>query len=275
MLCKDKVIALYCIIDDLLKAIGHREDCRTKVSDAEVITTAFAAMLYFGGHYDNARAFMKMTGLVPRMLDKSRFSRRLHRRAELLQCLFSQFAQYIKDLAGAATYVLDSFPVAVCDNIRISKSKLLKGEQYRGYKATMRRYFYGVKVQVVTLGGIPVEFCLVAGAEADVRALAQLPLHFSEGSELFADAAYTDYRIEDLLQENEGIRLRVDRKSNAKRTDRPWVVYLKNQTRKGIETTFSQIKAKMLRTIHATSTNGFMLKVALFTIAFAFEQYLK
>ena len=100
MLCKDKVIALYCIIDDLLKAIGHREDCRTKVSDAEVITTAFAAMLYFGGHYDNARAFMKMTGLVPRMLDKSRFSRRLHRRAELLQCLFSQFAQYIKDLAG-------------------------------------------------------------------------------------------------------------------------------------------------------------------------------
>lgn len=275
MLCKDKVIALYCVIDDLLQAIGHKEDCRIKVSDAEVLTTAFVAMLYFGGHYDNARAFMKITGMVPRMLDKSRFSRRLHRRAALLECLFSQFAQYLKDIAGAATYVLDSFPVAVCDNIRISKSKLLNGEQYRGYKATMRRYFYGVKVQVVTLAGIPVEFCIVAGAEADVRALHRLPLHLSEGAELFADAAYTDYRIEDLLEQNEGIALRVARKSNAKRKDQPWVAYLKNQVRKGIETTFSQIKARMLRTIHATSTNGFMLKVALFTIAFAFEQYLK
>lgn len=275
MLCKDKVVALYCVIDDLLKAIGHSEDCRVKVSDAEVITTAFVAMLYFGGHYDNARAFMKMTGMVPRMLDKSRFSRRLHRRAELLECLFAQFAQYLKDIAGAASYVLDSFPVAVCDNIRISRSRLLKGEQYRGYKATMRRYFYGVKVQVVTLHGIPVEFCLVAGAEADVRALNQLPLHFSEGSELFADAAYTDYKIEDLLEQNESIALRVARKSNAKRKDMPWIVYLKDQMRKGIETTFSQIKAKMLRTIHATSPNGFMLKVALFTIAFAFEQLVK
>jgi hypothetical protein len=32
--------------------------------------------------------------------------------------------------------------VAVCDNIRILRCRLLKGEGYRGYCASKRRYFY-------------------------------------------------------------------------------------------------------------------------------------
>lgn len=274
MLCENKITALFCLIDDLLKSIGHQEDCRVKVSDSEVITTALIAGLYFSGHYDNARAFVRMTGLMPAMLDKSRFCRRLHRRSELLQALFFQLAQHIKDITGAAAYVLDSFPVAVCDNIRIRRSRLLKGEQWRGKQCSMRRYFYGIKVQVVTLNGIPVEFCLVAGSEADVKALGRLPLQLGPGSRLYCDAAYTNYKAEDLLAEQEGIALKAGRKSNAKRKEWPWEVYLKEQHRKGIETTFSQIKARMPRSVHATSTDGFLLKTALFIMAFAFEQLL-
>jgi hypothetical protein len=274
MLCEDKITALFCLIDDLLKAIGHQEDCRVKVSDSEVITTALIAALYFSGHYDNARAFVSMTALMPSMLDKSRFCRRLHRRAELLETIFCQLVQHIKDITGAATYVLDSFPVAVCDNIRICRSRLLKGEQWRGKQCSMRRYFYGVKVQVVTLNGVPVECCLVAGSEADVRALSRLPLQLGQGSRLYCDAAYTNYKVADLLAEQEGIALKTSRKSHAKRKDQPWEVYLKEQIRKGIETTFSQIKARMPRSIHATSTEGFLLKTALFVRAFAFEQLL-
>ena len=78
MLCEDKIIALYCIVDDILKAVEHKEDKRRKVSDSEVITTALVSALYFGGHQDNARQFMKIAKLVPGMLDKSRFNRRLH-----------------------------------------------------------------------------------------------------------------------------------------------------------------------------------------------------
>jgi hypothetical protein len=37
----NETIAIYAIIDDLLKAIGHDEDCRRQMSDAEIITTAF------------------------------------------------------------------------------------------------------------------------------------------------------------------------------------------------------------------------------------------
>src|SRR5215216_823126 len=90
MLSDTKIIALYCIVDDLLKAIHHTEDCRVKVKDSEVITTAFVSVLYFGGHMDNARMFMKIAGYTPAMLDKTRFCRRLHRLSDLLFTMFQQ-----------------------------------------------------------------------------------------------------------------------------------------------------------------------------------------
>lgn len=119
---------------------------------------------------------MQMQGYVPQMLDKSRFCRRLHRLSDFLLLMFEVLGQQLKDLAGAATYRLDSFPVAACDNIRISRSRILQGEAYRGKHVSMHRYFYGVRVEVLTLNGIPVEFCMVSGREHDSQSLGKLPL---------------------------------------------------------------------------------------------------
>jgi hypothetical protein len=272
MLSDSKIIALYCIIDDMLKGMHHYEDARVKVNDSEVIVTAFVSALYFGGHLDNGRHFMQMKGYIPDMLDKSQFCRRLHRLSDFLLALFYKLGKELKDMAGAATYRLDSFPVQVCDNIRISRSKLLTGEVFRGKAASLRRYFYGVKVQVMTLDGIPVEFCLVPGSEHDSQALGKLPFDVAPESCIYMDAGYTDYLSEDDLFGAEGIHARVQRKSNSKRKDEPYVRFLKEYMRKAIETDFSQIKAKMLRCIHAVTKQGFLLKVALFVIAFAFDK---
>jgi hypothetical protein len=273
MLSEVKIIALYSIVDDLLKGIAHHEPLNRKVFDSEVITTALVAGLYFGGHLDNARGFMKMTGLVPRMLDKSRFSRRLHALTELLCSLFFQVGQHLKEVAGASEYVLDSFPVAVCDNIRINRCKLLKGKQWRGKQVSMRRYFYGVKVQVLTTAsGIPVEFCFVPGSESDVQALKKLPLAVAKESKVYADSAYTDYTIEEDLRNADFIELMVQRKRNSKRKDQPWIRFLKEHMRKGIETTFSMLKALFLRRIHAVTFKGFLLKIMLFILSFTFDK---
>ncbi|QFS50214.1 IS982 family transposase [Nostoc sphaeroides CCNUC1] len=40
----NEIIAIYAITDDLLKAIGHHEDSRREMSDAEIITTALIAI---------------------------------------------------------------------------------------------------------------------------------------------------------------------------------------------------------------------------------------
>jgi hypothetical protein len=273
MLTEDKIIRIYCIVDDILKGIGHQEDSRRKVSDSEIITTALASALYFGGHMDHGRGFMKMTKLVPAMLDKSRFNRRIHQLSELLFSMFDQIGNWLKSISGATEYIIDSFPVAVCDNIRISRCKLVKGKQWRGKQSSMHRYFYGVKVQMmVTAQGIPVEFGFVPGCEADVQALKKLPLAVAAESKIYGDSAYTEYQIEDDLKEAESIELMIQRKSNSLRKDEPWIRFIKEQMRKGIETTFSEIKALFLRKIHAVTFKGFLLKLVMFILAFTLNK---
>lgn len=273
MLTEDKIISIYCIIDDILKGAGHYEDSRRKVSDSEIITTALVSALYFGGHLDNGRNFMKMTRLIPAMLDKSRFNRRLHQLSEMFFSIFYQIGHCLKSAAGASEYIIDSFPVAVCDNIRISRCKLLQGKQWRGKQCSMRRYFYGVKVQVlVTAQGIPVEFCFVPGCESDVQALKKLPLAVAAESKIYGDAAYTDYGIEDDMKEAEFIELMIQRKSNSKRKDEPWIRFIKEQMRKGIETAFSEVKALFLRKIHAVTFKGFLIKLVMFILAFTLNK---
>lgn len=273
MLTSDKITGIFCFIDDLLKTMGHYEDSRRKVSDSEVITTAVVSSLYFGGHQDKARQFMKMAGLVPNMLDKSRFNRRLHAVSDLVYNLFMQVGYYFKYISCEMSYVLDSFPVAVCDNMRISNCKLLKGNHWRGRQSSMRRYFYGVKVQLlVTKDGIPVEFGFVPGSEHDVQSLKKLPLALPPESEVFADSAYTNYQIEDELFENDLISLKVHRKSNSKRKDSASAAFVKEYMRKRVETTISEIKGLFLRKIHAVTFKGWLLKIALFIFAFTINK---
>lgn len=273
MLTEDKIISIYCIVDDVLKGIGHLEDNRRKVVDSEIITTALVSALYFGGHLDNGRGFMKMTGLVPSMLDKSRFNRRLHQVSELVFSLFWQLGDCLKSMAGASDYVIDSFPVPVCDNIRISRCKLLKGKQWRGRQSSMRRYFYGVKVQVlVNAKGIPVEFGFVPGCESDVQALKKLPLAVAAESKIYGDSAYTDYGAEDDMWEGDLVKLMIQRKKNSLRPDKPWTRFIKEQMRKGIETSFSEIKALFLRKIHAVTFKGFLIKIVMFIVAFTLNK---
>ena len=74
------------------------------------------------------------------------------------------------------------------------------------------------------------------GSASDVRALNALPLNLPLGSEVYTDAAYTDYHAEDDLFYSSQIELKVMRKKNSKRKDQPWNQYIKQCTRHYIET---------------------------------------
>jgi hypothetical protein len=269
----DNIVVLYCITDDLLKAIGHSDDQRRELTDAEVITTALTAALYFGGNLETARSFMKQSGFMPRMLSKSRFCRRLHKVEDLAVSLFHQMGWFLKQANASTQYLLDSFPVAVCDNIRIKRCRLAQGEKYRGKSAAKRRYFYGVKVHVVTTDtGLPVEFAFMPGRASDVRGLDVLALEFPAGSEVFMDSGYTDYSAEDAANEADRVIFSVCRKKNSKRRQEPPLEYYKVMMRKRIETAFSQITSMFPRHIHAVTLKGFLIKVSFFIIAFTLER---
>jgi hypothetical protein len=84
----DTIIATFCLCDDLLKVMHHQEDRQCQMNDAEVMTTALIASLFFRGNHESARAMLQQYGYRPHMVSKSRFSRRLHRMKEFFIVLF-------------------------------------------------------------------------------------------------------------------------------------------------------------------------------------------
>src|SRR5215211_7920632 len=220
----DTITTIYCLCEEFLKAIGHRDDLQVGMSTAEVMTVPLVAATFFGANIDKTRLFLHEYGYVKKMLGKSRLNRRIHAiEPTLWRVLFELLAQTFKKRNEPnQTYTVDSLPVPVCDNIRIRRCRIYPLEEqaaghdddddddstpeektsFRGYIASKRRYFYGLRVHLVVSGaGEPVEFSLAAGSEADVAIFKELELDLPEGSIICADKAYTDYDYEDLLEE--------------------------------------------------------------------------
>jgi Transposase DDE domain len=271
----DKIIAIFCLCDDLLKTMHHQEDRQCQMNDAEIMTTAFIASLFFRGNHESARAMLKQHGYVPHMVSKSRFSRRLHRIKEIFIIFFNLLAQIWKTLNTDALYVIDSIPIAVCDNIRIRRSKIYSHEDFRGYQASKKRYFYGLKIHLmVTKDGQPVECFLTPGGFGDVDALKYYAYELPDGAVIYADKAYNDYEIEDLLKDVEHINLIPMRKKNSKRALPPCISFVQSYHRKRVETAGSLIEQMLPKSIHAVTAQGFELKVALFVIASSLNSYM-
>lgn len=266
----DQIILVFCLCDDLLKTMHHREDPQCQMSDAEVMTTALIAALQFSGNFEKARYALKALHYIPHMLSRSRFHRRLHRIKAMFLTLFSMLAGIWKDLNTDAIYSLDSFPIPVCDNIRIPRAKIYQGNHYRGYIPSKKRYFYGVKVHLlVTATGQPVEFFLTPASCGDVEALEWFDFDLPPGSVIYADRAYNDYQVEDELRESAQLYLLPMRKKNSTRPFPPYIRFLQHYYRKRAETAASLIERLLPKSIHAVTPEGFELKVVLFVLAFS------
>jgi hypothetical protein len=272
----DTIITTYYLCDEFLKAIGHHDDQQARLSTAEVMSVALVAAAFFGGNVEASRSFLDEYGYIEKAISKSRFNRRLHAVDPCLwQTLFDLLAEVFKHNNATQSYVVDSFPVAVCDNIRIRRCKLYPpqehGEAFRGYIASKRRYFYGLRVHLVVSGeGEPVEFSLAAGSEADIAVFKELGLELPEGSIICADKGYTDYHYEDLLEEV-GLHLKAQRKKRSKRPMPAWEEFLGKPIRQYIETVFSKLSALFARKIHAVTPRGFELKIVCFLLAFSIQ----
>jgi len=268
---QDKIITIYCLCADFLIVYGQKDDPQATMSTAEVMTTVLVATWFFSGNQEYARLFLKEHGYMPTMLSKSRLNRRLHQIPDTLwQALFALLAAIHKQTNTEQDYIVDSCPVAVCDNIRIRRCKIYQNEEHRGYCASKRRYFYGLKAHLlVTATGKPVEVVLTPGATADMPGLRSLFLDLPEGADLYGDKGYTDYEWEDLLLALGNIELTAARKKNSKRPHAGHIGYLCQVIRKRVETTFSQITAHLARSIHAVTPRGFELKVFLTILAYS------
>jgi hypothetical protein len=114
----DTITTIYCLCEEFLKAIGHRDDPQVRLSSAEVMTVALTASAFFGSNIEHSRLFLNEHGYMPKMISKSRLNRRLHAiPLSHWEALFGILAAFFKERNCRGEYVVDSFPIPVCDNI--------------------------------------------------------------------------------------------------------------------------------------------------------------
>lgn len=265
-----QIVAFYFFADETLKANHIYDDRQAKMKNAEIITTVLTAAKFFYGNQRKAANFLKTHRYMLNFLSESHFNRRLHRLPLCIwQKLFSVLAEYFKRTNCSKEYIVDSFPIAVCDNIRIFRSKIFSGERYRGYIANKQRFFYGLRVHLlVTVNQEPVECVFAPGSENDMNVFKRFDLDLPSNSTIYADRAYTCYAHEDFLRENR-ISLIAQRKENSKRPLKGWIEYLQTYWRKRVETAFSRITCLFPRYIHAVTSKGFELKIFLFILVYS------
>ena len=266
------IITTYCPSGVWLRARRHCESPQRIVSDAEVMTTAIVAARFFGGNFETASDLLSGRAYFGHRLSRSRFNRRLHPLAPLLESFFEWLGRVHKAASCEAVFLIDSCPVKVCDNIRIDRCRIYPKtateDAFRGYNSSKRRFFYGLKIHAVTTAeGVPVEVSLTPGSYSDTKHLRSFELDLPEGSVLYGDKAYNEYFTEDVLADACRIDLLPHRKKNSTRAVPAYVEYLQQVYRKKIETGFSLLKRLFPDSIHAVTARGFELKVFLFVLA--------
>lgn len=263
----EEIITIFCLCDDYLKTNNFKDHYQAQMSTSELLTTAIVAAKFFGGNYQKSRMFLSSHYYIKRMLSESRFVRRLNALdKDILYNIFAIMAKIFKTTNFEKIYAIDSFPVPVCSNIRISRCKIYKDEKYRGYSAIRQSYFLGIKVHMlVTKYGEPIEFVIEPGSFSDIRVARTFDFDIPRGSIIHADKAYTDYDFEDYLEFQRQIILAARRKDNAKRKEKG----MSTKIRKIIETSFSSIMNNFSRKIHAITAKGFELKIIMFIFAYA------
>lgn len=269
MLSQDQITTIFCIVDDILKMSGHKFDKRAKLSDSEIITLGIVSVIKFGGVFYSALRFMKDYGFFTNDLSKSRLSRRLSQLEPVIDEIFAGIGRIFTDLSAEKEFILDSTTLEVCHNIRILRCRMLRGEEFRGYKASFRTYFYGLKLQLLTTkSGVPVEYFLSEASLHDADGMKEMELNVSPESVIYSDSAYTDYSFEDEIFELAGIKWLSQRKGNSKRQYEKEKQKAISKARKRIETVFSQVKDMFKRKIHAVTIEGYMLKIKYFLLSY-------
>jgi hypothetical protein len=271
-----KIIFVYCVCDDVLKALSVKDDIQCKMSTAEIMTVGITSALFYGGNIQLTRRFFAFCKYIPNILSHSRLHRRLLAISqEHWNAVFSILKHTLLSLFPSKEFMVDSCPLPVCHPCRSWRCKLYSGKQYLGYCAAKRLHYYGLKIHlIVSKDGILTEFLLTPASYADITALKEMEIDLPEQSILYGDRAYNSQILEDELLEAANIRLIPQRKQKARKQHPGYLQFIQKSRRKIVETVFSQIARCMPRFFRVRSAVGLHLRVALILLAYTVHRFI-
>jgi hypothetical protein len=293
------------LIVKFLPKIDQSDHYLTTVASSKVLCVAVVADIRNNMNHQRTLKEFKISGLQGYVLDKSQFSRRITRLdcfvTEIIEKIAiygeSQLNQFPLKQIEKQTYVVDTKPISMCQNIRIPNCHLANNhlskekaenkktgrmrkkvdEDYRGYCASKKEFYYGFKLNLMkNCLDFPREYTIHVGKTGDLDCYRSLNLNLPPNSEILADKAYNDLKLEEdckNLPEFKNLKLNPIRKRKTKQMyDSDYYIEMSKRIfRRPIETLFSQFNNQ----IQATSLNGFVMKIHFSILSRSIQQLLK
>ena len=243
---------LYVTIDDLL--IDHPEwaperptvGIAPKLSDAELITLAvIQALLGFTSEARFIRhARTHLTPWFTYLPDRPGYNKRLRHAGQLFQHVIAALSNACPS-ATDDLWLVDSTPVECGRSRETTKRSSLAGFAEYGYCASHSRFFWGLRLHLITTtSGLPLTFALT-GAKADERDTCLDMIAFSgldtDGVTLIADKGYRRAAFETELNAAGITLIRPNLKSEPTRPGRRYLKAL----RQIIESVNQTLKAQL------------------------------
>ena len=217
------IVALYVEVDDLFQLLGARRGAGRppRLADSELVCLAVAQVLL---GCNSERRWLRFAAgrlghLFPYLPQSSAYNRRLRAAYPLLE-------HAIRHLAGLSPSwwdqirLLDSTPVP-CGASRetVKRSQLADWANY-GYCASHSRYFWGLRLHLLTTpDGVVAAWCLadpkLGDREVAQAMLSRLPLR--AGLLIVADKGYAGREFEDFVRELPAVLVRPDRRNERRR----------------------------------------------------------
>jgi IS5 family transposase len=257
------IVTVYVILDDLLRAMGHRTDCRAQTSDSEVLTVGVIAACQFQNHHERALCILRALGYLSGPLSVSRFNRRFHALAHRLSDAVDLLAAL---LTTGTIFVIDSMPLPVCRRARAWRCRKVRGAEYCGYCAAKKETgalwaAFGWRLHlVITAEGIPVSFDLLPASYHDLTPVHELMERLPSGACVYADKGYNSAEDEAWIEGETGIRIVPRRRENMAPNTLAETFALQRY-RGRVETVHSQLEAWGVQRLHARTHEGWLCKV--------------
>jgi Transposase DDE domain len=160
----DLVIALYCVVDDLLgpdPRAGH-PGRKPRLSDAELVCLAVAQVL-LGCHSEHRwlrLCYGRLGHLFPYLPNQPGYNKRLRQARWLLEAVLGHLAGATPS-ADDPLRLLDATPVPCAASRQTVKRSALRGWADYGWCPSHSRWYWGLKLYALTTSdGSPVAWCL-------------------------------------------------------------------------------------------------------------------
>lgn len=206
MICFDKITEIYCVTDEFCKnfekttesfIIGNKPKRKPRMTTAEVIT------IYYLFHLGGFRCFKHFYIFYVQKHMKKDFPETVsyNRFVELMQSVLLPMTMFAKTCClGNCTGIsfVDSTPIRVCKNKRISRNKVFKGIATTG-KSTMG-WFHGFKLHIIINDKGELLSFAVTQANVDDREPLKNDAFLKEiFGKLYADKGYISEKLQKLL----------------------------------------------------------------------------